>query len=237
MSQRQRAFVLYLTHNTFHQSGLTLTVTSYKSNLVAPLYRQVDAAEHTMVAVTLTHVLHRHRIVPATGRRRKLQPQSRRIFLVHLDNLQLFQHLHTALHLQRLTVCTLETFDIVFGFLNHLLLLLVLFHLLFAPFLTEFQILAVIDFVIVDTPHRDFYRTRRDIVHKLAVVADDHHGTGTLRQKMFQPLYALDVQMVGRLVQQQHVRILQQQFGQLDAHTPTSAEITRRPRKVRTLES
>ena len=43
---------------------------------------------------------------------------------------------------------------------------------------------------------------------------------------MLEPLDALDVQMVGRLVEQQHVGPAQQQFGQLYAHAPPAAELT-----------
>ncbi len=55
-------------------------------------------------------------------------------------------------------------------------------------------------------------------------MADDDDGFPLLI-KLFQPLDGLDVEVVGRLVQQQYVRFLQQQFGKLDAHAPATAEI------------
>ena len=58
-----------------------------------------------------------------------------------------------------------------------------------------------------------------DLVHQaeqLAVVADDHHHPGPGRDRVVQPLARVQVQVVGRLVQQQDVRAAQEQRGQRD---------------------
>ena len=58
-----------------------------------------------------------------------------------------------------------------------------------------------------------------DLVHQgeqLAVVADDHHHPGPGRHRVVQPLARVQVQVVGRLVQQQDVRAAQEQRGQRD---------------------
>jgi len=55
-------------------------------------------------------------------------------------------------------------------------------------------------------------------------VGDQYHSIGVVGQKGFQPLDGFDIQVVGRLIKQQHIRALQQQLGQFDAHAPTSAE-------------
>ncbi len=52
------------------------------------------------------------------------------------------------------------------------------------------------------------------IVQEVAVVGDGHHGTGELLQELLQPVDTLGVQVVGGLVQQQHVRAGQQQAAQ-----------------------
>ena len=59
-------------------------------------------------------------------------------------------------------------------------------------------------------------------------MAHQDDGIGLGGQKIFKPLYTLDVQMVGRLIEQQHVGSPQQQLGQLYTHTPSSAELTGR---------
>ena len=43
--------------------------------------------------------------------------------------------------------------------------------------------------------------------------------------------------MIGRLVKQQHVGVLQQQFGKLDTHSPSAAEIACGAREIAALKS
>ena len=128
--------------------------------------------------------------------------------------------------MQGLGVGTFEPFDEFLGFGNELLLVVVGFLLLFTAFLAEFQVFGIVYFIIVYPAHGHFDGTGGDVVHELAVVADDDDSLSVADKKIFQPLYGFYVQMVGRLVQQQYVGLLQQQFGKLDAHAPSTAEVT-----------
>ena len=56
-------------------------------------------------------------------------------------------------------------------------------------------------------------------------------------EEILQPLDGLDVQVVGRLVQQKYVGTAEQQFGQLDAHAPTAGELARRSVEVLATEA
>lgn len=78
--------------------------------------------------------------------------------------------------------------------------------LLFAPFFAELQVFGVVYFIVVDSSHGHFNGTGRDVIHKFAVVADDDDGFPIVDKELFQPLDGLDVEVVGRLVQQQYVR-------------------------------
>lgn len=99
------------------------------------------------------------------------------------------------------------------------------FLLLFATFFTEFQIFRVVHFVVVNASHCHLDGAGGDVVHELAVVADDDDRLSVIDEEVFQPLDGLDVQMIGGLVQQKHIRFLQQQFGKFDAHAPATAEV------------
>ncbi len=55
------------------------------------------------------------------------------------------------------------------------------------------------------------------IVEEVAVMRDADHGAGEAQQELLQPVDRFGVQMVGRLVQQQHVGLRQQQTAQRDA--------------------
>ena len=56
-----------------------------------------------------------------------------------------------------------------------------------------------------------------NVVEEVAVVGDDQDGARIFAQMAFQPVHALGVEMVGRLVQQQQIGLVEQQFAQRDA--------------------
>ena len=85
--------------------------------------------------------------------------------------------------------------------------------------------MRVSGFVVVDSAHSDFDGAVGDGVDKTLVVADEHHRFGTLFDKILQPLYRFDVQVVCGLVEEQHVGIFEQQFGKFDTHTPSAREL------------
>ena len=64
-----------------------------------------------------------------------------------------------------------------------------------------------------------------DLVQKRDVMGDQHKGVFVLQQVAFQPGDVLYVQIVGRLVQQQNVRLFQQQLGQQHLGALSAAEI------------
>ena len=63
-------------------------------------------------------------------------------------------------------------------------------------------------------------------------MADQHNSIGTGRQEVLQPLYTLDIQMVSRLIKEQHIRTTEQELRQLDTHTPAAGEFGSRTVKV-----
>ncbi len=62
-------------------------------------------------------------------------------------------------------------------------------------------------------------------VEQVAVMADDDHGARIIRQMVFQPERAFEVEIVGRLVEQQQVGRRKQRRGERDAHPPTARKL------------
>jgi hypothetical protein len=60
-----------------------------------------------------------------------------------------------------------------------------------------------------------------DVVQEVAVVSDGHNGAVVIMQEALQPGHGFGIQVVGRLVQQEHVRAGQQQAAQ--GHTAALA--------------
>ncbi len=53
---------------------------------------------------------------------------------------------------------------------------------------------------------------------------DQHEGERVVGKVLLQPVAGFEIQMIGRLVQQQQVRLFEQQLGQRDAHLPAAGE-------------
>src|SRR5690606_22239502 len=65
----------------------------------------------------------------------------------------------------------------------------------------------------------------RGIVEEVAVVRHRHHGAGVLRQEALEPRDGFGVEMVRRLVEQEHVRPRQQQPAERDAAPLAAREV------------
>ena len=63
------------------------------------------------------------------------------------------------------------------------------------------------------------------------------HSAGPLHEILFQPLDTLDVEVVGGLVEQQHIGLPQQEFRQFNTHTPATAQLAGRAVKLGALEA
>src|SRR5690606_30259336 len=63
-----------------------------------------------------------------------------------------------------------------------------------------------------------------DRVQEVAIVGNDDHGGVARGQHVFQPADGVDVQVVGRLVEQQHFRVGEQRLGQQHAQLPARGD-------------
>ncbi|MNO47861.1 hypothetical protein D3C76_381850 [compost metagenome] len=71
----------------------------------------------------------------------------------------------------------------------------------------------------------EFENPAGDVVEEVAVVGDRHHGAREVVEEVFQPGDRVGVQVVGRFVQQQHVRSGQQQTTQRHAALLATGEV------------
>ena len=178
-----------------------------------------------MVAVALANALGNYRVATRTGRWRELEAKRRGILLVDLHQFQLLEHFYARLHLQRLGVGSLKALDELHVVGNHLLLVVVLLLLLLATLLAQLEVFRVVYLVVVDATHGYLDGAGGDVVDKSPIVADDDYRLGAVDEELLEPLDRLDVHVVGGLVEQDEVGLLQQNLGQLDAHAPSAAEV------------
>ena len=62
-------------------------------------------------------------------------------------------------------------------------------------------------------------------VEEVAVVRDEDVGVGVVVEIVFEPVAGFEVEVVGGLVEEQEAGLLEQQFGQGDAHLPAAGEL------------
>jgi hypothetical protein len=59
-------------------------------------------------------------------------------------------------------------------------------------------------------------------IEEVPVVRHHDHGVGVLGEIALEPVASIEVQVVGRLVEEQQVRAPEQQLGEGDAHLPAA---------------
>ncbi|TLD45743.1 MAG: hypothetical protein FAZ92_02005 [Accumulibacter sp.] len=84
------------------------------------------------------------------------------------------------------------------------------------------------DLAVIEVRH-----VRADLVEEVAIVRDDDHRAVALVDHVFQPADRADVEVVGRLVEEQDVRVGEQRLDQQDAQFPAGCDITHRAMVLR----
>ena len=87
------------------------------------------------------------------------------------------------------------------------------------------QILLVIARIEVDALVPDFGDTVDGDVEEIAVVRDQDEGERIVVEIALQPVAGFEIEVVGGLVEQQQIRLLQQQFREREPHLPAAGEL------------
>ena len=90
------------------------------------------------------------------------------------------------------------------------------------------DVLAVVADVVGQLAQVEVGDARDDRVEEVAVVRDEDDRVRIRAEVLLEPVARLEIEVVGRLVEQQQVRAPEQQLGQRDAHLPAAGERLRR---------
>ena len=154
------------------------------------------------------------------------------LFFGQFDAFDLLQFLDPALHLLGLGGLVAKAVDEDFQLLDALALVAIGGFELFQALCLRVQILRVVAVVKMNALVPDLDNLVDGHVEKIAVVRDQHESIGIVAEVFFQPVAGFEIKMVGGLVQQQQVGLLQQQLDQRDAHLPAAGEFFRLPGPV-----
>ena len=162
---------------------------------------------------------------------------NRLFFFRDFDALDLLQLLDAALDLLGLGGRIAKAVDEDFQLLDAVALRFVGgFELLFAGGFRG-QILIVVAGVHMQLLVPDLDDAVDGDVEEIAVVRDEDKGVGIAAQILFQPVAGFEIEMVGGLVEQEQIRLLQQQLGERDAHLPAAGKFFRLARPVVSVET
>jgi hypothetical protein len=205
------------------QGGLARPVLAHDGPALAPPHQQAQVAVDAAPGVGLAHALDLEDLVPAA-----LDPAEVEAPLDEaagrLDPLDLVHLLGPALHLAGLGGLGLESLDEAQVLGQGGLLLLVLGLALGGIQRPRPLVGVVVARVRSHLSTVDLDDAAHHAVHHVAVVAGQQDGARVVAQPALQPDDALDVQVVGGLVQQQQLGAGQQQAGELHAHPPAAGQ-------------
>ena len=155
-----------------------------------------------------------------------------RVIILHLDEFHLLQLLDAALHLGGLGGLGAETINKFLSFGNFPLLRLGLAQQNLLARLALFQIEGEIARIFLRPAVVKGDSAGHQVIQQRHIVADNADSPAIRAQALLQPALALQIQVVGRFVQKQHLRLLQQQLRQCYAHLPTAGKLTAIAREI-----
>ena len=216
--------------NHLQQRRLAGAVPAHDRPALAAPDRQVDAVVDHPRAVRLRHVLEHGDLFARARRLAELEVDDPPL-LRQLDLLDLVERLDAALHLRRLRRVRREALDEALFLGQHRLLARVR---RLAVRLAD-AALALVEVVVAgvdgDLAAVDLGDAVDDPVHEVAVVRRHEERAGKRLEEGLEPDDRFDVEVVRRLVEEQHVGTAEEHARHGDAHLPAAGERARRRRR------
>ena len=217
---------LELAVDELHERGLAGAVGADERHVVAAVELEVDALVDVVVAEGLRDPLKADDHVARAGR---LGEAEAHVFIALGEDdelaLYLLDLLHALLSLGGLGRLVAELVDEDLHVGDLALLRGALGAHLLEVVLALLEVGAVVAGIGGDPAVLDGGDVAHAGVHERAVVADEEHRAVVALQEGLEPLDALEVEVVGRLVEHEQVGVAQQELREADAHLPAAGEV------------
>ena len=206
----------------FEKSGFARAVRAYKNSALPAFHQQVQVFINPAVAIGLADFFQLNDFLGAARRLGEVEFKYFPAGYRFLNDFHLFQLLDAALDLPGFGIDGAETVN---KFLNvrYFLLLVAVGRLKLLEahvlLLEEVRVIAAVfhQFFVVDVVHA-FHQ----LIHEIPVVGNHQDGSGVVFQVSLEPQQGQEVQVVGRFVQHQEVRLQDKELGQVRAHDPAA---------------
>ena len=213
-----------LAGDDLEERGLAGAVGADDGDLLAAADREVDPIEDDEVAVGLRDALDADDLVGRARAGREAEAH-RLAALEHLDVVELLERLHLALRHGGLAGLGAEAID-------EPLEALALAGDVLGRRLQDARLLGALDGVrlVVAAVLADALRLEADdardlLVEELAVVRDEDEGVAVPLEELAEPGHRRHVEVVGRLVEEEQIRLLEQERGEDRAHLPAARQL------------
>ena len=223
-----------LAREQLDQRRLAVAVGAEQRDAVVGVDPQGDAVQHRLFRIVADRD-----VVDRDDRRRQHLLRHRKRDFAHVlrhqrrDRLHPLQHLDAGLGLAGLRGLGLEAVDEglqALALVGLALGVLGVEHFAHGALLFERGVGALVERQLAAIEMQDLVDRR---VEQVAIMADDDHGARIVRQMIFEPQRALEVEIVGRLVQQQQVGRREQRRGERNAHPPAAGKFLASARLIR----
>ena len=216
--RRQRA------GDRFQQRRLAGAVGAEESDALAVEEAPVEAFEHRRTArIAQRHLLELHEPL-RSGRHRRERELERAVGMRSRDLLHPLERLDAALRLLRLGGFGAEAVDERLQ-VRDLPLLLHVRRLLQRELLRALALeLRIVAGVGLELPRVEMDDAADHAVEEIAVVGDEEQRSGITREPVLEPQHCVEVEVIGRLVEEQEVRAAHQRLREVEPHPPAAGE-------------
>ena len=210
-----------------HERRLARAVGAEERDAVAALDEQVDPLEDPRRAVRLVHALQVEHHPPAllAGREREMDALA---LGRHLDGHDLVEHLDPVLHLGGLGGGVPEPVDEHLDPCDFLVLPPLGVAQPLEALVALHEVLGVVAVVVDERAQVDVGDAIHHGVEEEPVVRHENHRVRVVVQVLLEPVPRVEIEVVGRLVEEEQVGLRQQQLREGDAHLPAARECRRR---------
>ena len=206
-----------------HQRRLAGAVRSDQRDAIAALDQQVQLREDHLLAVRFAHVVQLEHRAPALRAHGKGEMDALALGR-RLDRHDFLEHLDAALHLRRLRRLIAEAIDEHLHARDLLVLLALRLAQLVHARVALDDVMRVVAGVIGQLAQVEIGDARDDGVEKEAIVRHEDDCVRVRREIFLEPVARLEVEMVGRLVEQQQRRPAEQQLREREPHLPSARQ-------------
>ncbi len=213
---------------------LARPVGPHHADALAAAHQEIDPGEQRPPAALGPEALGVEDDVPAARRRHEAERhllRRRPDVLRAIERVELLQHLAPALRLLGLLPRDVLA-DEVLGLGDEPLLPLDELALPGQVLLPGDGVVRVLERVDAEAAAPELHGDGADVVEEGAVVGDDQHGAAQVGEVALQPVDGVEVEVVGRLVEEQQIRRLRQRRAEMEPTALAAREARQRPLQV-----